>query len=62
MLSDGTGRDFLGTAHNELRQRAPGEIRRMLKQGLLFIREPGFKPCRLGSNLCGLAHDAGLSF
>src|SRR5439155_9101376 len=30
----------------------------MLEQSLLLVRDPGFKPCRLGGDVCGFAHDA----
>src|SRR4026208_802779 len=58
MLPDSAGRAFPGATHNEFRKGPAGEISRMLEQRLLLVRNPGFKPCRLGCDVCGFAHDA----
>lgn len=58
MLSDCPGSHFLGTAHNELRERTSSEIRRMLDQDLLFVRDSGFQPCGFGRKLSGSPHVA----
>jgi hypothetical protein len=51
MLSYSASGDFLCTAHNELRQGTAGEIRGMLEEGFLLVRESGFEPCGLGGDL-----------
>jgi hypothetical protein len=57
MIPDGARCDFLGAAHNELRQRAAGKICRMLEQGLLRVREPGLESCCFGSELRSFDQD-----
>jgi hypothetical protein len=57
MFSNGAGRDFLGTAHNEFRERTAREIRGVLKQRLLLVSKPRFKSGCFGGDGCGLSHE-----